>query len=67
MKLISRWYEQNLYKVFEVLTAVVTKVSIFWDIASYNPYMNQHFGRTYHPHLQGRKSAEQETSMITGG
>jgi hypothetical protein len=44
----------------EVLTAVVTKVAIFRDIALCSPYMNQRFGGTYHLHLQDRKSAEQD-------
>jgi hypothetical protein len=39
-----------------------TQSDIFWDIASCSLYMNQHFGGTYHLHLQGWKSAEQETS-----
>jgi hypothetical protein len=38
------------------------KLVIFWDIAPCSPYMNRCFGGTYHRHLQGRKSAEQETS-----
>jgi hypothetical protein len=29
--------------------------------------MNQRFGGTYHLHLKGKKSAEQETSILTGG
>jgi hypothetical protein len=28
---------------FEVLTAVVMRVAIFWDIASCSPYINQRF------------------------
>jgi hypothetical protein len=35
--------------------------AIFWDIAQCNPYVNRLFGGTYHLHIQGRKSAEQET------
>jgi hypothetical protein len=35
-------------------------VVIFWNIA---PYMNQRFGRTYHLHLQDKKSTEQDTSV----
>jgi hypothetical protein len=31
---------------FEVLTAVVMKVTIFWDIAPFSPYVNQRFGGT---------------------
>jgi hypothetical protein len=46
----------------EVPTAVVLKITIFWDISQCSPYMNRCFGGTYHLHLQGRKSAEQETS-----
>jgi hypothetical protein len=37
--------------------------AIFWDIAPFSPYVNQCFGGTYHFHLQGRKSAEHETSV----
>jgi hypothetical protein len=42
---------------FEVLTAVVIKTAIFWDITPWNPYMNQRFVGKYH-HLQDRKSGE---------
>jgi hypothetical protein len=35
---------------FEVLTAVVMKVAIFWDIAPYSPYITRRFGGTYHLH-----------------
>jgi hypothetical protein len=52
---------------FEVITAVVMSVAIFWNIAQCSPYVNQRFGGTYHLHLQGRKSEEQETSMLAGG
>jgi hypothetical protein len=38
----------NLLIGFEVLTPVVTNVAIFWDIAPCIPYVNQHFGGTYH-------------------
>jgi hypothetical protein len=48
---------------FEVLTAVVMITAIFRDIAPCSPYMNRRFGGTYHLHLQGRISAEQETSV----
>jgi hypothetical protein len=47
---------------FEVLTAVIMKLAIFWDIAPYSMYMSGRFGKTYHLHLQCRKSAEKETS-----
>jgi hypothetical protein len=38
---------------FEVLTALVMNVAIFWDIAPCSPYVNLRFGATYH-HLQGK-------------
>jgi hypothetical protein len=44
-----------------------TKVSTFWNVAPYSPYKNQRFGRTYHLHLQGRKSTEHENSVLEGG
>jgi hypothetical protein len=52
---------------FEVLTAVVTKITIILNIASCSLYMSRRFGGTYLLHLQGRKSAEQETSVRAGG
>jgi hypothetical protein len=47
---------------FEVVTAVVINVAI-WDTSQCSPYVNQCFGGTYHLHIQGRKSTEQETSV----
>jgi hypothetical protein len=38
-------------------------VQIFWDVAPYRLFVNRHFGGKYHLHLQGRKSAEQETGV----
>jgi hypothetical protein len=39
---------------FEVLTAVVMKSTIFWDITSCCPLsVNRRFGGTYRLHLQG--------------
>jgi hypothetical protein len=45
-----------------------TDVAIYWGIAPCSPYVNDRFGGTYHLHLQGRKSAQQETSVqqVTG-
>jgi hypothetical protein len=41
---------------FEVLTAVVMKNTIFWDITPCSPLkVNQHFGGTYSLQLQGRR------------
>jgi hypothetical protein len=40
---------------FEVLTAVVMKNTIFWDITSSRPLkVNRRFGGTCRLHLQGR-------------
>jgi hypothetical protein len=36
---------------------------MFWDKTPCSPYVNLRFGWTYHLHLQGRKSAEQETNV----
>jgi hypothetical protein len=42
---------------FEVLSAVVMKRTIFWDIAPCSPLkVNRRFGGTYPFHLQGRKN-----------
>jgi hypothetical protein len=46
------------YVGFEVLTAVVMEIAIFWDLAQCSPNMNRCFGGMYHLHFQGRKSAE---------
>jgi hypothetical protein len=48
---------------FQLALSMWYDVAIFWDIAPSTPYVNRRFGGTYHLHLQGRKSAEQETSM----
>jgi hypothetical protein len=52
-----------IYIGFDLLTAVVMNVSMFWDIVPCGPYANRRFGGKYHPHLQGWKSAEQETDI----
>jgi hypothetical protein len=38
-------------------------VATFWDIPPCSPYVNRRFRGTYHLHLQGSKSAEQETGV----
>jgi hypothetical protein len=50
-------FEQFSTRVgFEVLTAVVIKSSIFWDIAAYSPLkIYQRFGGTCRLYLQDRK------------
>jgi hypothetical protein len=52
---------------FEVLIAVFIKVAIFCDISPCSPYLNRRVGGNYHPHLQGRKSVEQEISVLASG
>jgi hypothetical protein len=47
----------------EVLTAVLINPAIFWDVVLCSLYVHRWFGATHHLHLQGWKSAEQETSM----
>jgi hypothetical protein len=41
----------------------VLNIAIFWDTSPYSPYVNRRFGGMHHLHLQGRKSAEQKTSL----
>jgi hypothetical protein len=56
------------YVGFEVLTAVVMKSYIFWDITSCSPIkVNRRFGGTYRLHLQGRRITKQKTSVKAGG
>jgi hypothetical protein len=49
---------------FEVLTAVLMNNAISWDIALCRLYVNRRYGRTYHLHLQGRKSAEVPSHLL---
>jgi hypothetical protein len=52
--------EENMKKKnkvvgFEVLTAVVMKSSVFWDVTLSSPLkVSQHLGGTYRFHLQGQ-------------
>jgi hypothetical protein len=63
----TRWYVTT-GQGFEVLTAVVMKSTIFWDITPCSPVkVNRRFGRIYRLHLQGRKKADQGTSVKAGG
>jgi hypothetical protein len=45
----------------------MTVIIFFWDIELCSLHMNNHLGGTYHFHLQGKKSAEQETSVPASG
>jgi hypothetical protein len=38
-------------------------VAILWDMPPQSPYVNRRFGGTYHLHLQGRISAQQEIKV----
>lgn len=48
---------------FQVTTAVVMIVAIFWDIVR-SPYVSRRFGGTYNLYVQGRKSSDEETKSI---
>jgi hypothetical protein len=53
---------------FEVLTAVVMKSTIFWDIMPRIPLkVNRRFGGTYSLYLQGREISRLETTGKAGG
>jgi hypothetical protein len=48
-------------KIFKTLKNL--KLAVSWDIAPCILCIARRFGITYHLHLQGRKSADQETSV----
>jgi uncharacterized protein YjiK len=53
------WFNANFHVGFEVLTAVVMKSTIFWDIKPCSPLkVNRFFGGKYRLHLQGRRISE---------
>jgi hypothetical protein len=53
---------------FEVLTTVVMKSSIFWDITLCSLLkINRYFGGIYCLHLQGQRKGKQATSMKGDG
>jgi hypothetical protein len=45
--------------------SLLPNVAIFWDTEPCSPYVNWRFEGNFHLHFQSRKSAEQETSLIT--
>jgi hypothetical protein len=56
--------ESNMQCVgFEVLTTVVSKVSIFWDIALCSQYVNRRFGGTYHLYLQDKNQESKKSEF----
>jgi hypothetical protein len=53
---------------FEVLTAVVMKSTIFWDITPRSPLkFNRRFGGTYCLHLQGRRISRVRYQRVNEG
>jgi hypothetical protein len=64
-------YEPSLMFVlvaFEVLTAVVMKISIFWDVMSCSPLkVNRRFGGTCRLHLQGWRISQARNQHEAGG
>jgi hypothetical protein len=57
IKQITATLRQPRYLGFEVLTVVVMKSTIFWDITPVSPLsVNRRFEGTYRLHLQGRKN-----------
>jgi hypothetical protein len=53
---------------FEVLTAVVMKSSVFWDITPCSPLkVSRRFGWTCRLHLQGRRISEARNKHVAGG
>jgi hypothetical protein len=58
------------YVGFEVLTTVVMKTAVFWDITPCSPLkVNRRFGETNRLHLQGRicRARNQRESMLQDG
>jgi hypothetical protein len=45
---------------FVVFMVVTVKNAVFWDMVPCRYCVNQHFGGTYHLHLQGKKSTSEE-------
>jgi hypothetical protein len=74
---MSEWPEKMYSKVktmmkgincvgFEVLTAVVKKSTIFWDITPCSPLsVNRRLGGTYCLHLQGKKNNVRGDKLIS--
>jgi hypothetical protein len=53
---------------FEVLTAVVVKSCIFWDVTPCSPLkLNRRFGGTCRLHLQGRRISQARNQREAGG
>jgi hypothetical protein len=70
IRIKDRFYRELEYVFnnvrFEVFMVVTMKNAVFWDVAPCRSCVNQHFGRKYHLHLQGRKIRKRGTSMSRG-
>jgi hypothetical protein len=51
------------YVRFEVFTAVIIKIVVFWDVVLCKSWVNRRFGGTYHLRLQGIKIRKRGTSL----
>jgi hypothetical protein len=52
----------------KVLTAVVMKSSVFWDITPFSPLkVNRRFGGTRRLHVQGRRISQARNQRKAGG
>jgi hypothetical protein len=63
---LRRIAKQMLYVGFEVLTAVVMKSTIFWDITSCSPlYFKRCFGGTYSQQLNGGRISRAINKLVS--
>jgi hypothetical protein len=63
----KRLQQQEIYVGCEVLTAVVMKSTIFWDITPWGPLkVYRRFGGTRHLHFQGRKISQAGNQLEAG-
>jgi hypothetical protein len=51
---------------WHLVTKYISMVTL-QDMSPCSQYMNRRFGGKYQFHLQGRKSVEQESSVLAGG
>jgi hypothetical protein len=54
---------ENNTEGYEIFTAVIMKVAIFWDIAPCGPYVNGLFSGAYDFHLQWTKISRNVVSL----
>jgi hypothetical protein len=53
----------NGYVIFEVLTAVTMKNTVFWDMTPCGSRENQRFGGENRPHYQGVKNQQARNNV----